>query len=279
MHLWRVLIVFLILGCLGKACTAQSSPAQTNKVQTTKLACHLYGQANSGGNAYNAGHTCPIQDIEHLDRSFRQGDFICCGGGATSPASNADIPPGLEVRVSGGYYWSTSAPSLQGDTFSIHLYCGPAASGGPGCNVSVDVIAHYIFEVAAQKSPDATPPATEAKTSTPQPQMPAQSQTDKPLYGIGLDKLLAYAFGVIFVVVMLGIAIFDRNPPPHSIFIYRVILALAAAGVGAVLPGLIDVNIGAAVRAGGAAAFFVIIYFLKPANLVTNPNQDKTVQG
>jgi hypothetical protein len=76
---------------------------------------------------------------------------------------------------------------------------------------------------------------------------------------------------VVFVVVLLFVAIFDRNPTPLAIFIYRVVLALAAAGIGAVIPGMIDVNVAPVIRAGGAIALFMVIYWFRPADLIAQP--------
>jgi hypothetical protein len=41
-------------------------------------------------------------------------------------------------------------------------------------------------------------------------------------------------------------------------------MSLAAAGIGAVIPGIIDVSINPVVRAGGALALFVLIYMVNP---------------
>jgi hypothetical protein len=85
------------------------------------------------------------------------------------------------------------------------------------------------------------------------------------------DKILAFAFGVVFVVVMLCLAVFFPNPTETQWFIFRVVLALAAAGVGAVLPGLLNVQAGPAIRAGGALALFVIVYWFNPPKLLSLP--------
>ena len=66
---------------------------------------------------------------------------------------------------------------------------------------------------------------------------------------------------------LLAIAIFDRNPPPFTRFIYRVVLSLAAGGIGAVIPGLIDVHINPIVRAGGGLALFVLVYMVNPPEM------------
>ena len=79
------------------------------------------------------------------------------------------------------------------------------------------------------------------------------------------DKYLAAIFGGTFALILLAVAIFDRYPSEHSALIYRILLALTAAGIGAVLPGFIDVTISKYVRGGGALALFLIVYFWNPA--------------
>jgi hypothetical protein len=118
----------------------------TDVIQTavrTAGVCHFYGQANQGANAWNHDDACTIPNLASLDLAYHQSDFICCGGGATSSATNANVPTGLEVRVSGGHYWSVDRISLTGDQFGIHTYCGPEPAPGPGCSVDVQVVAHY----------------------------------------------------------------------------------------------------------------------------------------
>ena len=85
------------------------------------------------------------------------------------------------------------------------------------------------------------------------------------------DKTLAFTFGVVFVVVMLCLAVFFPNPTETQWFVFRVVLALAAAGVGAVLPGVINIQAGTVIRAGGALALFVIVYWYNPPKLVSSP--------
>src|SRR5262245_53528652 len=85
---------------------------------------------------------CDAADLllpEHfkLDRSYHQQSIQCCGGGATSNISPADIPAGIHLSVSGGYYWALpKAPVLLVEKvddddkvtqwrFRTPLYCGP----------------------------------------------------------------------------------------------------------------------------------------------------------
>lgn len=82
-----------------------------------------------------------------------------------------------------------------------------------------------------------------------------------------VDKMLAFGFGVVFVSVILAIALLQPNPTQFSYTIFRIVMALAAAGVGAVLPGFLEVSFRNWLRAGGALALFVVVYFFAPAGL------------
>jgi pimeloyl-ACP methyl ester carboxylesterase len=117
--------------------------ANAQPVRFDKTLCAFYGEAKQGSNAWNKDEICPISDRDKLDAEFHQGDFHCCGGGAASTMSNASIPPGLEVKVDGGHYWSVDRGALDGDTYRLHTYCGPEPPPGPGCNVKVKIVGHY----------------------------------------------------------------------------------------------------------------------------------------
>ncbi len=81
------------------------------------------------------------------------------------------------------------------------------------------------------------------------------------------ERKLAVLFGVIFVAAILVIAIFIPNPTPFSYTVFRIVLALAAAGFVSMTPGFIEAQVGNAIKAGGAIAVFVIVYFFVPAAL------------
>lgn len=84
------------------------------------------------------------------------------------------------------------------------------------------------------------------------------------------ERLAAFAFGVFFVVVLLVLALFVPKPTPFQYTVFRVVLALAAAGAAAMIPGFLQVQIAQWLRAGGALAVFVIVFFYNPAQLVTH---------
>jgi hypothetical protein len=85
------------------------------------------------------------------------------------------------------------------------------------------------------------------------------------------ETWLASGFGIVSVAMIGAVAIWitarDRQPPQAAIFIFRVIIALSAAGVGAVLPGMLDVSMaadGLTIRAACGFGLFVVIYLLNP---------------
>lgn len=83
------------------------------------------------------------------------------------------------------------------------------------------------------------------------------------------DLVAVFAFGLIFLSVILVIAILFPNPTDWQIFVFRVALGMAAAGIGALVPGFITVNVHRYVRAGGALALFAIVFFMNPPALIT----------
>src|SRR5580693_6576870 len=82
-----------------------------------------------------------------------------------------------------------------------------------------------------------------------------------------VERFLAFGFGVIFVVVLLILAIKYPNPTPFQYTVFRIVLALAAGGVAAMIPGFLSIEVAKWLRAGGALAVFVIVYFYSPAGL------------
>ncbi|ARO32338.1 hypothetical protein NXC14_PA00041 (plasmid) [Rhizobium sp. NXC14] len=86
---------------------------------------------------------------------------------------------------------------------------------------------------------------------------------------ININNLLGFAFGVTFVAVMLVFATQYPNPTPSQLFTFVVVLGLAAAGVGAILPGVLGIEWKGpggvpAIRAGGALALFVLVFLFRP---------------
>jgi len=83
---------------------------------------------------------------------------------------------------------------------------------------------------------------------------------------------------VVFMLLMLGIAIFIPEVTTFQVFVFRTVLALVAAAAAAFIPGFITVEMGAKaklwIRAGGAIALFVIVYNVNPPLLVSAPKKN-----
>jgi TIR domain len=94
---------------------------------------------------------------------------------------------------------------------------------------------------------------------------------------LGEDKLrkeqqiAAFAFGIVFVVALLTLAILFPAPTPFQYMVFKVVLSLAAAGMAAMIPGFLTVTISGMLQAGGALAVFAVVYFFNPASLVVPP--------
>ena len=81
------------------------------------------------------------------------------------------------------------------------------------------------------------------------------------------EKILAFVFGAVFIVVLLIAAFAVPNPTAFQYTVFRIVLALAAAGVAAMFSGFLEMEIPKVLRAGGALAVFAVVYFYAPAAL------------
>jgi hypothetical protein len=96
----------------------------------------------------------------------------------------------------------------------------------------------------------------------------AKPQAAEPAPTRRLEVALAFTFGCVALAAVLWLAFRAETLSQEQFEILRIVLALAGGGVGAVIPGFLDVNLKPnaklAVRAGGALAVFVILYFFSP---------------
>lgn len=81
---------------------------------------------------------------------------------------------------------------------------------------------------------------------------------------ISAQMLLAFVFGVIFLSVMLGFSVFIKNPSPFQTQVFTTVLALAAAGAGAMIPGTAGYD-GNGWMATGGLAIGAVVWFSRPA--------------
>lgn len=109
-------------------------------------------------------------------------------------------------------------------------------------------------------------------------------QKGLPIYGFNNETklimnkktqtILSFSFGVVFITIILIIAIFQPDPTQFQQNIFWVVLSIAGGGTVATFPGFIEIKFGNWLRAGGALAVCVMIYFFKPAS---DPDSTKVV--
>ena len=83
-----------------------------------------------------------------------------------------------------------------------------------------------------------------------------------------IDIWLPAAIGLLLLLLLLYVAGTNPNPSPFQIRLYLVLLALASASFAALIPGLLRVALdgpGVGIRAAGALAVFVLVFFYEPA--------------
>ena len=95
------------------------------------------------------------------------------------------------------------------------------------------------------------------------------------------EKITGLIFGVTFFIALLVLSVFISNPSPTQYAIFKTILAMAAAGIGGILGGTIHVKGSIkkwSVRAGGAMALFIVVYFFTPAPANTPEKGSANIQ-
>lgn len=85
------------------------------------------------------------------------------------------------------------------------------------------------------------------------------------------EKRLAFFFGASFLAILLVIAIGFPDPKPFQYTVFRITLAIAAGAAASLIPGFLEAQVAGSIRAGGALAVFVVVYFFSPAQLVSEP--------
>lgn len=89
------------------------------------------------------------------------------------------------------------------------------------------------------------------------------------------DRIVAITTGIVFLATLIVIALSVKNPTPFQEFVFRTILAIAAAAFGSTIPGLLEVELtfatGIAIRAAGALALFATIFLVNPPRLFSEP--------
>jgi hypothetical protein len=96
------------------------------------------------------------------------------------------------------------------------------------------------------------------------------------------ERKWAFICAVGFIIVLLILALIVKTPTPFQYLVFRIVLALAAAGFAGLLDGFLTITFDKWLRAGGALAVFVIVFFYNPAQLVKSTEDveiDKPIVG
>lgn len=87
---------------------------------------------------------------------------------------------------------------------------------------------------------------------------------------VATERLALFGFGSLFVTALLILAFAIPDPTPFQYETFRTILALAAAGIATLMPGIIEFTLRPWLRAGGAMAVFATVYFFSPAQFIVD---------
>lgn len=99
----------------------------------------------------------------------------------------------------------------------------------------------------------------------------SNTEVRKALNHQQIERYAVFAFGIAFLVVILTLIVFIPKPTQAQFFVFRLVLALSAAGVGALIPGFIHYEqllpFKGVLRVGGALALFSVVWFTNPGKL------------
>lgn len=131
-------------------------------------------------------------------------------------------------------------------------------------------IVNPVFNFGAQSDNAVKPPST---------------TTESPTVGQPTalwEKVAGFVFGVVFTIVLLVLVVWIPNPTATQYTVFKTVLALSGAGVGAILAGFIQVEgtlSKLSIRAGGALVLFVLVYFFSPAPPTPLTQQDAVTKA
>jgi hypothetical protein len=87
------------------------------------------------------------------------------------------------------------------------------------------------------------------------------------------ERTAIFAFGVMFLIALLAIAILIPNPTPTQYYVFRTILAASITGVLVLVPGTLELKAyqelpsgnKIALLGGGSIVIFLVVYLLTPS--------------
>ena len=85
------------------------------------------------------------------------------------------------------------------------------------------------------------------------------------------QEIILLSLGIVIMITVVIMAVKIPQPTVFQFWVFRVLLSLGAADLGAIIPGFINIEweIGEFfIRAGGAIALFLVVYLINPPSKV-----------
>ena len=87
------------------------------------------------------------------------------------------------------------------------------------------------------------------------------------------ETIAAIVIATAFLIALLAIALFVRNPTPFQIYVFRIVLSLAGGAFAALIPGFLETRLETRlsrtqvgiIRAGGGMAVFFLDLLVQPS--------------
>ncbi|MCJ7764539.1 MAG: hypothetical protein MUP09_01185 [Thiovulaceae bacterium] len=92
-----------------------------------------------------------------------------------------------------------------------------------------------------------------------------------------IQRIASFAFGIVFILAILALALFVPDPTPFQYLAFRIVLSLALAAAVVTLTGFTKVTVSNWTSAVGALALFATAYFYNPTSLVSPPPDGRSI--
>lgn len=98
--------------------------------------------------------------------------------------------------------------------------------------------------------------------------MTENSSNQQPVW----ERIALFASGLLLIITILWIALIVPEPTDFQYTIFRIILALSGAAFAALIPGVLEIEHKGLLRAGGALAVLILVFFFS----VSSPTSSKS---
>lgn len=85
------------------------------------------------------------------------------------------------------------------------------------------------------------------------------------------DRYITMLFGVMFLSIILWLIFQKKDPSNFQKQTLLIILSISAAAVATGIPGFLHFNFNSVVRCSGGMAIFIIVYFVNPVKIISDP--------